>query len=362
MSTVFSHIVQKRLSRENEDIATEALALILQSSEAARSGLMKLLRGIVPELPSLWFRTQQAESNIRPDMCGFELNTPRVFIENKFWAGLTENQPVSYLRQLAEHSKSAVLLVVAPTTRQETMWRELLHRLDDDEVPSVEREPSIGVTRVGHTDIGPKLALTSWAKLLSTIEAELAEEPQRLNDLIQLRALCNEADREGFVPISPAELSDQRTPAFILQLNSIVQDSVELGITKSILSIDGLRPTSSWERTGRYISFLDGGSVGAWFGTEFRFWRQNGGTPLWLVFWPGNFGRSHEVRAVLEPWAHREGLVTVMANDQFGVGIDLVTGEEMEHVVRSVVDRMSEIAEQLSVLEPSLETSEPTED
>jgi hypothetical protein len=58
MATVFNHIVQKRLSQVNEDVATDALAFILGSSEPARAGMMKFLGGLAPGLPSLQFRTQ----------------------------------------------------------------------------------------------------------------------------------------------------------------------------------------------------------------------------------------------------------------------------------------------------------------
>lgn len=37
---VFSHIVQKRFSQMNEDIATDALAFVLESSAAARDFLL----------------------------------------------------------------------------------------------------------------------------------------------------------------------------------------------------------------------------------------------------------------------------------------------------------------------------------
>ncbi len=47
------------------------------------------------DLPELTFKTQQTEGSIRPDMWGFAGNEPCVYIENKFWAGLTDNQPVS---------------------------------------------------------------------------------------------------------------------------------------------------------------------------------------------------------------------------------------------------------------------------
>jgi hypothetical protein len=102
MATIFSHIVQKRLSQESENVATSALEFILKS-EPARSGMMKLLHSVTPELPQrLWFRTQQTEESSRPDMWGNDdQGKAHVFVENKFWAGLTENQPVSYLRILA---------------------------------------------------------------------------------------------------------------------------------------------------------------------------------------------------------------------------------------------------------------------
>ena len=128
--TVFSHIVQKRLSQESENIATEALAFILQSSEAAQGGMMKLLRGIVPDLPNLWFRTQQMQGNSRPDMWGLdETASAHVFVENKFWAGLTDSQPVSYLKELGERPHSSLLLVVVPAAREKAVWRELARRL-----------------------------------------------------------------------------------------------------------------------------------------------------------------------------------------------------------------------------------------
>ena len=351
MNTVFSHIVQKRLSQEGEDVATEALAFIVHSSEAARKGVMKILRGIEPDLPDLRFRTQQTEGSVRPDMRGLDGDTPRVLIENKFWAGLTESQPLAYLRQLDTYPKPAVLLVVAPTARQETMRRELLRRLGEAKVSTSDGEPSAGVYRMAVTDLGSVLALTSWASLLSVIEAELTDEPRSMNDLAQLRALCDAEDRQASLPLSCTDMTNQRIPALVLQLNLIIQRAVDLGVSKGVLSITSLRPTSSWERIGRYISFPTASGVGAWIGTDFRLWRRYGGTPLWLVFPLSDFGRALEVRGFLEPWADREGVTSAMDNDQFVVGIDLVTGEEMDQVVKSAVDRLQSIAAELSRLQ-----------
>jgi len=132
MSTVFSHIVQKQFSKQYENVATEALAFILHSNNSARNGMMKLLRSIAPDMPDLHFRTQQTEVSTRSDMRGDDNeNEPRVFIENKFWAGLTDNQPRTYLELLAEYPQTSILLIVVPDEREHTMWLEVIRRLKD---------------------------------------------------------------------------------------------------------------------------------------------------------------------------------------------------------------------------------------
>ncbi len=68
MQTLFSHIVQKRLSRENEDIATESFAFLLSEKRELRLGFTEFLRNFVPELPELHFRSQLMQGGDRPDL------------------------------------------------------------------------------------------------------------------------------------------------------------------------------------------------------------------------------------------------------------------------------------------------------
>ncbi len=352
MQTVFSHIVQKRFSQVNEDVATDALAFILHSSESARTGMMKLLRGIVPDIPDLHFRTQQTEGSIRPDMWGIDETEPRVFVENKFWAGLTENQPISYLKQLAEYTQPTILLVVVPEAREQTVWRELIRRFEGSGISATGRETPAGIVLSITTGIGPILALTSWRKLLSALELEIADDPGARSDLLQLRSLCEAADSEAFLPISSTEVTDQRTPTLILQLNSIVQASVALAVTEGVLEVGRFMPQASWERIGRYAKFPGEQGVGVWLGIQFRLWQKHGGTPLWLVFSQGEWSRAHEVQSLLEPWAAKEGIFTTWENDDFGVAVDIEIGEEKDQVVRVIVDRFKGIAGALSALRP----------
>jgi hypothetical protein len=254
MQSVLSHIVQKRFSQVNEDVATDALAFILTSDQAARQGMIKLLRGLLPDLPPLEFRSQQAEGSIRPDLWGNHHGVPHVFIENKFWAGLTDNQPLSYLEQLSSYSHPTALLVVAPEARQHTLWRELLRRLAAENVGwSLSAVPS-GVISAVKTELGPLLSLTSWTRVLSALEQEVADDPHVRSDLLQLRALCESADSVAFSPLAAAEITNQRIPLLIQQLATVVQAAVELAVSRHVLSLDGLRPQSDWTRMGRYGS------------------------------------------------------------------------------------------------------------
>jgi hypothetical protein len=348
MNTVFSHIIQKRLSRETENIATEALTFIVESSEAARSGLMSLLRAVEPDLPDLRFSTQKSEGSSRPDMHGMDGNTPRVFIENKFWAGLTENQPAEYLRRLADYGEPAVMLVVAPEARQETIWRELCRRLDAD--PTRSSAAALpGIHGILQTETGPRLALTSWTSLLAEIEVKLKDQPRTRNDLDQLRALCGSADNQAFIPLSSAELTDQRLPALILESRSVVEAAVQVCVSEGILSLRGLRPQADDTRMGRYIQFLAGVNPCPWIGVDLELWRKHGETPLWLEF-SSQAGKAHQIRGVVEPWADRRGLPTGTKSGVFplSVGLRLATGEEKDEVVRSLVDTLRSIAAELT--------------
>ena len=139
-----------------------------------------------------------------------------------FWAGLTDNQPVAYLREISRLGRPAVLLVVVPAAREQTIWRELLARLNAAGISSAEQAPPAGVVFSATTEVGPIIALTSWPRVLSAIEVEVAGDQRVLADLTQLRALCDAADRQAFAPLSAEDISDQRHPDFFLNVGTVI--------------------------------------------------------------------------------------------------------------------------------------------
>ena len=61
-------------------------------------------------------RTQATgEEGERPDLAGFDRNgRERVLVEAKFWAGLTDNQPIAYLERLPANRPGALLFDLDP--------------------------------------------------------------------------------------------------------------------------------------------------------------------------------------------------------------------------------------------------------
>jgi hypothetical protein len=278
---------------------------------------------------------------------------PHVFVENKFWAGLTASQPVSYIRKLAECPQPTLLLVVVPQSRQQSIWRELIRRLEEARISTADRETPAGIVANVTTSLGPILALTSWNKLLDFLEVATTNNEAARSDLRQLRALCDQADDDAFIPFSSEAISDKRTPALILQLNSIVQEATTLAFIEGLLHKGRLVPQADWIRTGRYVNFFEDGRVGFWFGVHFGLWKKHEASPLWGVFSTSDWGRAMEVRALLEPWAAKSGAFVAAESDgSFAVAFDIRVGEEQGIVIRTIADRFREIGSVLSVLEP----------
>ena len=349
MKTVFSHIVQKRLSQENENVATEALSYILHAYPSARDGMMKLLRSVAPKLPRLTFTTQQAEGESRPDMTGRDDDARvRVLVENKFWAGLTDNQPVSYLGKLAKCPHPTILLVVCPESRREFLWRELAGRLAEAGTGTTHLEVSTNIVRAAATAGGPVLGLTSWEQLIPFLELEVADDKAATGDLLQLKALCESANSEAFQPFSMEAMSDQRTPALVLQLTGLCDAVLKKAIAEGVLKPGkGNTRQADSTRIGGYTTRL------GWLGINFALWKTYGVTPFWSVFyshWDGYSG----VRSSLEAWALKKGVFTAVdENDCFVVAINIRAGEDKDQVVRGIVDQMKEMADALDGPKPA---------
>jgi hypothetical protein len=96
-------------------------------SPAARRALNSIPTSLDLPLPEVRsFRTQSPAENLAiPDLAGFNAEgRVRILLENKFWVGLTANQPAAYLERLPEDGLGLLLLVV-PRRRLHALWPDL---------------------------------------------------------------------------------------------------------------------------------------------------------------------------------------------------------------------------------------------
>ena len=120
--SVLAHVAWK-FPGQTETVATEALGYILSRSVSSRAALRETLRtggGDVPPLARVATEVtgQQGE---RLDLVGFdESNAERVLIEVKFWAGLTHNQPNTYLSPVSRKTEKPLFCF---SWRRSSGWR-----------------------------------------------------------------------------------------------------------------------------------------------------------------------------------------------------------------------------------------------
>ena len=191
--------------------------------------------GVSPPIPGGLHYVTQAAADDRaiPDLAGIDASgRSPLLVEAKFWAGLTDQQPVAYLARLPE-DETALLLFIVPSVRLELLWTEVLGRagaIVTERGSGEYRYCSVGGQRV--------MAMTSWRALLLSLSeaATSAGDRSARSDLEQLHGLCDRMDSEAFIPLASADLS-AGVGLRILHYGDIVTRAVDLLVTRGVASL-----------------------------------------------------------------------------------------------------------------------------
>ncbi len=343
-SSLLAYLVP-RLTSRGEDTATDALAFILNKSEACRRALDSLLSEQDFSLePITKFETQVThEDGSRPDMVGYDsLGSKRLLVESKFWAALLEGQASGYFSQLEEPGPG-VLLFIAPGTRIKTLWSEIRRQMETGEVPvsleSVQTLDRMWRARVEDSD--KRVMLVSWDLLLERLAAVVSADSQVASDVQQLRGLVDEQDLDAFQPIQTEELSPSLARR-LRWINQLIDDVIAQGVEQGWMSVDGLRATPQRAGYGRYVRFVDDSGVRAqndfFLCVNFDYWATKRDTPLWL--WMGS-----KTERDLQLRDSNRSLVVFEDVDGLYTPVDLKVGVEYHRVSDDVVDQLRRIAE-----------------
>jgi hypothetical protein len=334
-----------RMAKSPEDVATEGLAYVLSRSEAVRT-LIQELAGEWSQTPLrriVSFRSQVSSTdNSRPDIEAQDgAGVPVVIFENKFWAGLTEAQPVGYLQRL--EGLGGVLCFVAPAQRLRFLWPEVTRRAAATfpDLQVVRDESHLKLARVGADRV---LALTSWTFLLSQISRALEAhgDSTLVADVRQLTGLAARMETTGFVPFTVTDLTAP-TARHVVQFCSVVDAVVESLLQKPWASKQGLKASAGSGWYGHYI-WLRGHGCQLSFNAPM--WAEHGCSPIWLRVASPDWQFSESIERAL---ASRGGDgVAVAVRDGYYAGISLpvpvAEGCEFDAVVDHIVQHLSAIA------------------
>ena len=332
--------IGRRHTIGREDVATDALAFILERSPAVRSAFANFLGAGEPEAPAIAkVQTQYSLPNgAAPDLaCLGEDGKLLAFVESKFWAYLTSNQPVTYWNGLPTDAH-ATLLFIAPAERIDpgNLWGELEERLRQ-----AGHELASSVCKIAHTISAPaksgshrRLMVTSWETLLDYLAQSALEhqDSQASFEIAELQGLAN-----SVIAGSKSDRYDD--------LNSLVTDAVSWMVQAGWANTDGLSVGVGYSFRGRYLQLA---GAYAWFGVHFDEDKRSN-RPLWLAF-RSNFGgdpglvTTGQVRKRLANLAPREAVRLEAFSGAFCIPIDLLPGGDSEAAFSSIIAQLTDIA------------------
>ncbi|MYH07854.1 MAG: hypothetical protein F4146_04775 [Rhodothermaceae bacterium] len=342
--------ISPMFSGKNEDVAVEALGHILNGSQPARDALSDVLQSGGAEVGRIMeVKTQVTiEEDARPDLAAFnEDSSMTVLIEAKFWAGLTENQPVAYLRYLLRDPRTSALLFIAPHARRDSLWAELERRIKEADF-SVSFKTEKKQEELLSAPVGEKhwLILTSWTNLLDRMAAEIsaAGDTQTSADIVQLRGLAAQEDATAFMPLRSEEIGPD-IPRRLMGLNTLVDQVTRRLHVRGYVSLKGVKATP--QKTG-YIRYIKLAGTGASFGIDFSKWATLRDTPLWLILrgWKG-CKPLEEVWNSLDSFRRLDPPALFKMGGQLVMPIELPLGLERDAVLDKVVGRLEGIARQI---------------
>ena len=334
-ASLLGHLVP--LIRQPEPAATQALRYVLEAAPRIAAEFVAALTGErfeVGRIGSEW----QFEKRVQPDLVLYDRHGKvRLFVENKFWAPLTSNQPVAYLRALPD---DGVLAFIAPKDRIYSLWAELREQCRREDLGLVDETGSGDLQRM---QVDKRtLLLTHWSRVLDALAhaAEAGGYASIVQDIDQLRGLTERMNSGVFLPLRGDEPTDTRVARRLLNYGSLIDDITKGLIEAGVADTKGLA-AAGWGRwlrvQGKFVVYLC---------LSLRAWHRFGITPLWCEV-PSDAG--------VAPGRIEGRFDGARVDDKGGLQIPIRVeiGVERDRVVDAAVSRMRSLAK---LLESSSET------
>ena len=341
--SLLGYLVPRIASTGPEPAATQALAYLLNASPDIATAFVDVVgrAGIAAFTPGR-IAAEEQQGNDFPDVTIRDTDgVVRILVENKFWAGLTDAQPLAYLEALPSDGSSAVVFVV-PHQRMYGLWGELREkcRRNGVELESESTADNITWARTGHRT----LAVTSWKHVLGTLEQAAAAEGHSAlqQDIVQLRGLTDQMNAGEFLPLREDEVTDVNVARRLTNYSGLIEEIVGRLVTDGVADTKGTRPTHGYTSAGRYLSLHS--KFGVWLGVDLEAWRDRGITPIWSKYdtngsFSGIEGKIRQAEKLFDDAQETNGSLYLP--------IRLTTGAERDRVVDDAARQMRSIADRL---------------
>jgi hypothetical protein len=273
--------IARRCSRSEENVATEALAFLLEKSKGAAEAFAKYACSLgISGFDKFTVQSQrEGETDCRPDLTLLNAEgQAEVLVEGKLWAALTDNQPTEYFSLLKK--VPGLLLFVAPEVRIHAIWNEMVGSCRTGKgfaLPALKDAQRLA--RVSTPNGEHFLAICSWGTLMRIVRAGCQTDEERfcLNEIEVL--VVGKKDKK-FTQLSPGEAGSTTIAERVWSYMKLVPDILDK-LEGAGVFVRLRKAGSGKDFTGEYGS-LSG--FEAWVGFDPNPWSRFGITPIWLEF------------------------------------------------------------------------------
>ncbi|MDX8391501.1 MAG: hypothetical protein R8K53_02880 [Mariprofundaceae bacterium] len=314
--SLLSHIAGSFIS-EYENVANSSVSYLLNEYQSARVALENILG--VDFVPAHYVTELSTKSNGRPDVTGLDLNGDKVvIIEGKFWANLTENQPVNYLKELTQDGK---LLFLTPDKRISSLKIEVEKRING---------------------INEKIVFCSWNSFLALVEAENNKvyNATLASDLIQFKELCQRMDVEGMAPLSESDL-DPMNGKINYHFSDLIDECNAVLRGWEHGNFKKMKTSASKGEYGFYFKGLQFGCYLAF--SSYNWFSKDSHTPIWLYIYEANDSGWVKSKQIFHYLNIFDSKNSYDESSYSSYGVILQSGMDKSEIVQYIADKVKEV-------------------
>ncbi len=318
-----------------EDVATMALQYLLISYDELNEGFNNYLASklqISFDKKTSYTCQSVGDEQERPDMSGKDSKGKEIILcEMKFYAGLTSNQPLTYLKRLKKNS-GVGLVFVCPKDRMISLWDTLMLKCSTEKVEII----SQNLANVN----GIRMLLLSWEEIIQILtQTANSVSKDSLADIEQLKGYCEMIASNSFIPFKEEDLGAihaKRYEQFMYILDRVVD---ALGADERVeLNLKGLKATA--HRHG-YKRFMILNQYGVDLRFDLNFWADDryADTPYWISFRDTDWKPTKKIQENTDiiPATRR-----IPYNSRHYLAIDVPCNLYEEEVVESIKEQVIE--------------------